>query len=115
MSAATRTAQRPAGRGLGAAAVRQAPLLLALGVLLLVVVVNDLEIQKAGLTGGGAGIFGLTMPTFFGVALDLRGYLYLLIAVNVAAFLLLRHLVERSRWGRAFVAVRDVEPAACAV
>ncbi len=83
--------------------------------LLLVVVVNDLEIQKAGLTGGGAGIFGLTMPHLFGHALDLRGYLYLLIAVNVAVFLLLRHLVERSRWGRAFVAVRDVEPAACAV
>ncbi|HZQ34497.1 MAG TPA: branched-chain amino acid ABC transporter ATP-binding protein/permease, partial [Dehalococcoidia bacterium] len=83
--------------------------------LLLVVVVNDLEIQRAGLTGGGAGIFGLTMPALFGVALDLRGYLYLLVAINVAAFLLLRHLVERSRWGRAFVAVRDVEPAACAV
>lgn len=83
--------------------------------LLLVVVVNDLEIQKAGLTGGGAGIFGLTMPSIVGHVLDLRGYLYLLIAVNVAVFLLLRHLVERSRWGRAFVAVRDVEPAACAV
>ncbi|HLZ69995.1 MAG TPA: branched-chain amino acid ABC transporter ATP-binding protein/permease [Dehalococcoidia bacterium] len=83
--------------------------------LLLVVVVNDLEIQKAGLTGGGAGIFGLTMPHLFGVALDLRGYLYLLIAVNLLVFLLLRHLVESSRWGRAFVAVRDVEPAACAV
>ncbi len=83
--------------------------------LLLVVVVNDLEIQKAGLTGGGAGIFGLTMPALFGHTLDLRGYLYLLVAVNVVVFLLLRHLVERSRWGRAFVAVRDVEPAACAV
>jgi branched-chain amino acid transport system permease protein len=83
--------------------------------LLMVVVVNDFWIQQAGLTGGGAGIFGLTMPSIAGQQFDLKSYLYLIVAVNVAAFLLLRYLVDRTRWGRAFVAVRDVEPAARAV
>jgi len=83
--------------------------------LLLVVVVNDFWIQQAGLTGGGAGIFGLTLPSIGGHPLDLKAYLYAMLAIAVVVFLLLRYLVDRSRWGRALVAVRDVEPAARAV
>ncbi len=83
--------------------------------LLLVVVVNDFWLQQSSLTGGGAGIFGLTMPSIAGHAFDFTSYLYLLIGVNVAVFLMLRYLLERTRWGSAFVAVRDVEPAASAV
>jgi ABC-type branched-subunit amino acid transport system ATPase component/ABC-type branched-subunit amino acid transport system permease subunit len=83
--------------------------------LLLVAVANDFWIQQQSLTGGGAGIFGLTMPSIGGHVLDLKQYLYLTIAVAVVIFLMLRYLVDRSRWGRAFLAVRDVEPAARAV
>src|SRR5262245_14210655 len=83
--------------------------------LLLVVVVNDIWIQQKDLTGGGAGIFGLSLPSLFGNDLGLKEYLYLLIAVNVVVFLMLRQLVDRSRWGVALQAVRDVEPAARAV
>jgi ABC-type branched-subunit amino acid transport system permease subunit len=83
--------------------------------LLLVVVANDFWIQQASLTGGGAGIFGLVMPKLFGHQLDLKSYLYLVLVLDVALFLMLRYLVDRTRWGRAFVAVRDAEPAARAV
>lgn len=80
--------------------------------LLLVVVVNDLWIQQKDLTGGGAGIFGLYLPAIGDHVFDLTDYLYLILAVDVVVFLLLRYLLDRSRWGRALVAVRDVEPAA---
>src|SRR5581483_9839064 len=70
--------------------------------LLLLAVANDFWIQQASLTGGGAGIFGLTMPSLVGHQLDLKSYLYFLVALNVAVFLLLRYLVDRTRWGRAF-------------
>jgi branched-chain amino acid transport system permease protein len=80
--------------------------------LLLVVVVNDLWIQQQDLTGGGAGIFGLFLPAIGDHSFDLTDYLYLILAVDVVVFLLLRYLLDRSRWGRALIAVRDVEPAA---
>src|SRR5215218_302642 len=83
--------------------------------LLLVVVVNDIWIQQKDLTGGGAGIFGLSLPTLFGNELGLKEYLYLLVVIDVAVFLMLRQLVDASRWGRALQAVRDAEPAARAV
>lgn len=83
--------------------------------LLLTVVVNDLWIHQKHLTGGGAGLFGITMPSLGDEPLSLKEYLYLLVGLNVVVFLLLRHLVECSRWGRALVAVRDVEPVARAV
>src|SRR5215216_782151 len=83
--------------------------------LLLVVVVNDIWIQQKDLTGGGAGIFGLSLPSLFGSELGLKEYLYLLVVIDVAVFLMLRQLVDASRWGRALQAVRDAEPAARAV
>jgi len=83
--------------------------------LLLVVVVGDLILQQEDLTGGGAGIFGLTMPYLGNNQLDSREYLYVLGAINIAVFLALRYLIDRSRWGKAFVAVRVAEPAARAV
>jgi ABC-type branched-subunit amino acid transport system ATPase component len=39
----------------------------------------------------------------------------MLATLNTIIFLMLRYLLDRSRWGRAFVAVRDAEPAARAV
>lgn len=83
--------------------------------LLLVVVVYDLWVQQKDLTGGGAGLFGMAMPSIGGHELGMKEHLYLLTGVNVAVFLALRYLVDRSRWGRALIAVRDVEPAARAV
>lgn len=83
--------------------------------LLLVVVVADLILQQKDLTGGGAGIFGLTTPYIGSRQLDIRDYVYLIGGINVATFLMLRHLYDASRWGKAFQAVRQAEPAARAV
>ena len=83
--------------------------------LLLVIVVADLTIQQKDLTGGGAGIFGLVMPSIGSHQLTQRDYLYLVLAINTVVFLMLRYLMQRSRWGNAFIAVRDAEPAARAV
>ncbi|MGH2599350.1 MAG: ATP-binding cassette domain-containing protein, partial [Dehalococcoidia bacterium] len=77
--------------------------------------VYDIWIQQKDLTGGGAGLFGITMPSLGGEPLGLKEYLYLLLGLNVVVFLMLRQLVDRSRWGRALLAVRDAEPAARAV
>ncbi len=83
--------------------------------LLLVVVVADLILQQKDLTGGGAGIFGLTTPYIGSRQLDIRDYVYLIGGLNVVVFLMLRHLYDASRWGKAFQAVRQAEPAARAV
>ncbi len=83
--------------------------------LLLVVVVGDLILQQQDLTGGGAGIFGLTTPYIGSRQLDIADYVYLLGAINVVVFLMLRHLYDGSRWGKAFQAVKEAEPAARAV
>jgi branched-chain amino acid transport system permease protein len=83
--------------------------------LLLVIVVADLILQQQGLTGGGAGIFGLTTPFIGSRQLDIRDYVYLISGINVLVFLMLRHLYDASRWGKAFQAVREAEPAARAV
>ncbi len=80
--------------------------------LLLVVVVNDIILQQSDLTGGGAGIFGVTMPSIGRRQLDSHDYIYLVGGLNVVIFLALRYLVDRTRWGRAFIAVREAEPAA---
>ncbi len=80
--------------------------------LLLVVVVNDVIIQQDELTGGGAGIFGVTMPSIGGRQLDSHDYIYLVGGINVVVFLMLRYLLDRTRWGRAFLGVREAEPAA---
>ena len=80
--------------------------------LLLVVVVADLILQQQGLTGGGAGIFGLTLPYIGSHQLDIADYVYLIGCINVVVFLMLRHMYDGSRWGKAFKAVREAEPAA---
>ncbi|MGH2610099.1 MAG: ABC transporter permease subunit, partial [Tepidiformaceae bacterium] len=83
--------------------------------LLLVVVVNDIILQQSDLTGGGAGIFGVTMPSIGSRQLDSHDYIYLVGGINVVVFLMLRYMLDRTRWGRAFLGVRDAEPAARAV
>ncbi len=83
--------------------------------LLLVVVVSDLILQQKELTGGGAGVFGLTMPYIGNHQLDSRDYLYFIGGLNVVVFLMLRYLIDCTRWGKAFIAVRQAEPAARAV
>lgn len=77
-------------------------------------VFEKMIVEWRWLTKGFAGVIGVPAPTLFGHEFGPRQLYFLVGATAVAAFLLVRNIV-RSRFGRAFVAVRDVEPAALAV
>jgi branched-chain amino acid transport system permease protein len=62
-------------------------------------------------TGGYSGITGVPAPALLGVALSQTGFYYLTIVLTGLVLLLLSNLM-RSRFGRAFLLVRDDEIAA---
>jgi ABC-type branched-subunit amino acid transport system permease subunit/ABC-type branched-subunit amino acid transport system ATPase component len=77
-------------------------------------VFEKMIVEWRWLTKGFAGVIGVPPPSLLGYALGPRALYYVVAATAIAAFLIVRNIV-RSRFGRAFVAVRDVEPAALAV
>ncbi|MDE2362698.1 MAG: branched-chain amino acid ABC transporter ATP-binding protein/permease [Hyphomicrobiales bacterium] len=77
-------------------------------------VFEKMIVEWRWLTKGFAGVVGVPAPSLFGHDFGPRALYYLVAASALAGFLLVRNIV-RSRFGRAFVAVRDVEPAALAV
>jgi len=77
-------------------------------------VFEKMIVEWRWLTKGFAGVVGVPAPSAFGFAFGPRPLYYTVLAVTVIAFVLVRNIVH-SRFGRAFVAVRDVEPAALAV
>ena len=77
-------------------------------------VFEKMIVEWRWLTKGFAGVVGVPPPSAFGFVFGPRPLYYTVIAVTVIAFILVRNVVY-SRFGRAFVAVRDVEPAALAV
>jgi len=77
-------------------------------------VFEKMIVEWRWLTKGFAGVVGVPPPSAFGYEFGPRPLYYTVVAVTVIAFILVRNVVH-SRFGRAFVAVRDVEPAALAV
>lgn len=77
-------------------------------------VFEKMIVEWRWLTKGFAGVVSVPPPSAFGYEFGPRPLYYTIVAVTVVAFILVRNVV-RSRFGRAFVAVRDVEPAALAV
>jgi ABC-type branched-subunit amino acid transport system permease subunit/ABC-type branched-subunit amino acid transport system ATPase component len=77
-------------------------------------VFEKMIVEWRWLTKGFAGVVGVPAPSAFGYEFGPRPLYYTIVAVTVIAFILVRNVVH-SRFGRAFVAVRDVEPAALAV
>jgi branched-chain amino acid transport system permease protein len=77
-------------------------------------VFEKMIIEWRWLTKGFSGVVGVPPPSAFGFQFGPRPLYLLVAATAIAAFLLVRNIVH-SRFGRAFVAVRDVEPAALAV
>ncbi|MET4799174.1 branched-chain amino acid ABC transporter ATP-binding protein/permease [Bradyrhizobium sp. LB11.1] len=77
-------------------------------------VFEKMIVEWRWLTKGFAGVVGVPPPSAFGTEFGPRPLYYTVVAVTVVAFILVRNIVH-SRFGRAFVAVRDVEPAALAV
>jgi branched-chain amino acid transport system ATP-binding protein/branched-chain amino acid transport system permease protein len=77
-------------------------------------VFEKMIVEWRWLTKGFAGVVGVPPPSAFGFEFGPRPLYYTVVLVTVVAFILVRNVVH-SRFGRAFVAVRDVEPAALAV
>jgi ABC-type branched-subunit amino acid transport system ATPase component/branched-subunit amino acid ABC-type transport system permease component len=77
-------------------------------------VFEKMIVEWRWLTKGFAGVVGVPSPSAFGFEFGPRPLYFTVVLVTVIAFVLVRNVVH-SRFGRAFVAVRDVEPAALAV
>jgi ABC-type branched-subunit amino acid transport system permease subunit/ABC-type branched-subunit amino acid transport system ATPase component len=77
-------------------------------------VFEKMIVEWRWLTKGFAGVVGVPPPSAFGFEFGPRPLYLTVVLVTVIAFILVRNIVH-SRFGRAFVAVRDVEPAALAV
>lgn len=77
-------------------------------------VFEKMIIEWRWLTKGFAGVVGVPPPVAFGFEFGPKPLYLLVTATAIVAFILVRNVVQ-SRFGRAFVAVRDVEPAALAV
>jgi branched-chain amino acid transport system permease protein len=77
-------------------------------------VFEKMIVEWRWLTKGFAGVVGVPQPSAFGFEFGPRPLYYTVVMVAVIAFVFARNIVH-SRFGRAFVAVRDVEPAALAV
>jgi branched-chain amino acid transport system permease protein len=77
-------------------------------------VFEKMIVEWRWLTKGFAGVVGVPPPSAFGFEFGPRPLYYTVVGVTVVVFILVRNIID-SRFGRAFVAVRDVEPAALAV
>lgn len=77
-------------------------------------VFEKMIVEWRWLTKGFAGVVGVPPPAAFGFEFGPKPLYFLVAATAIVSFLLVRNIVY-SRFGRAFVAVRDVEAAALAV
>ena len=77
-------------------------------------VFEKMIVEWRWLTKGFAGVVGVPPPSAFGFEFGPRPLYYTVVLVTIVAFVIVRNIIE-SRFGRIFVAVRDVEPAALAV
>ena len=102
------------GAVMSLAALRAAHLYFAMITLAFDLILLEIAIQADPITGGYVGVLGISRPSFFGTRLGPTEYFYLVWAF-VAAVLLLTRNVVGSRFGRAFVALRDGEDAAAAL
>ncbi|MEU0482137.1 ATP-binding cassette domain-containing protein, partial [Streptosporangium sp. NPDC006013] len=67
---------------------------------------RSLLVEFEGLTGGWSGLVGIPRPAFGSWELGERDVLWLVLAVNVVLFAMVRAIVD-SRFGRGMMAVRD--------
>jgi branched-chain amino acid transport system permease protein len=76
-------------------------------------VLQGLLVEWRRLTHGFAGVVGIAMPALGGYVFEARDLFWLVAAVDVAGFIVIRHLVG-GRFGRGLVAVREAAVAAMA-
>jgi branched-chain amino acid transport system permease protein len=75
------------------------------------IVIEAVIVQWRELTAGPVGLMGIPAPAFFGLKLQGVSYYYLVAVFTVLAFIISKN-IARSRFGRAFMAIRDNEDAA---
>ena len=75
------------------------------------IVVEAVIVQWRELTYGPVGVMGIPVPNLFGLPLKGTSYYYMVAFFTVGAFFIAKNLVQ-SRFGRAFMAIRDNEDAA---
>ncbi len=75
------------------------------------IVVEAIIVQWRELTYGPVGIMEIPIPNFFGIPLQGASFYYMVAVFTVLSFLIANNIV-RSRFGRAFMAIRDNEEAA---
>ena len=96
---------------LGLASLRVSGPYLAMVTIAFGIIVEHGLIEWSALTQGFGGIANIPRPRLGTAGLTLGGYYYVVLLAALASLLLARNL-ERSRWGRALVAVRESDIAA---
>jgi branched-chain amino acid transport system permease protein len=81
---------------------------IGVGEIVRIALINDIF----GITGGSNGIFGVARPALFGWSIRTPHQFYYLIWALVAVSIVLFHLLENSRFGRALNYLREDEVAA---
>jgi branched-chain amino acid transport system permease protein len=94
------------GMVFGVPSLRLKGIYLAIATLAAQLVLEYVFLHGGELTGGSNGLL-LDPPTMFGFAFDSEGRMYYLLLIFAAASLLMVANVMRSKYGRAFVSIRD--------
>lgn len=106
-----------AGMAVGIPSLRLAGPYLAVATLALVIALPPVFEKYADVTGGHQGLRvpQPPAPDLLGDALNRQQWFFFLAFVTAALLVALAWLIVRSRWGRAFVAIRDSEVAATSI
>lgn len=106
-----------AGAAVGIPSLRLSGPYLAVATLALVIAMPPVLEKYDGLTGGGTGLRvpQPPVPSYLDGILERQEWFFFLSAVTALLLFALAWYIVRSRWGRAFVAIRDSEVAATAV
>lgn len=106
-----------AGMAVGIPSLRLAGPYLAVATLALVIALPPVFEKYADVTGGHQGLRvpQPPAPDFLGDTLNRQQWFFFLAFVTVLLLVTLAWLIVRSRWGRAFVAIRDSEVAAASI
>jgi len=96
------------------ATLRAAHLYFAMVTLSFNLILVQIAFAWEGLTGGEGGLLGIKRPVVAGQKLDLNQYFYVVWALALLSLWIIFNLV-RSRFGRAFVAIRGDEATAAAL
>lgn len=95
------------GVGLGYPSLRLKGVYLSLTTIGFGEIVRQLANNMTDFTGGAQGVRNIPHFVFFGLVLDTKLRLYYLLLMAMLLFAAITHRIIHSKWGRAFIAIRD--------